>query len=232
VRLLPLPGVFRPPSDARLLARHLSTEPAVPGGDVLDLCCGSGYLAIAAALAGARRVTAVDVSRRAAVATRLNARLNGVRVSARRGDLFAPIAGRRFDVIVSNPPYVPSATDRLPRRGLARAWEAGASGRVFVDLICAQAPAHLTDSGILLLVHSSVCRERLTIDALARSGLDAAVIDRSNGPLGPILRERADSLRRAGLLGSGEEEEMLVFRARVRHPSADANVPPARVATC
>ena len=46
---------------------------------------------------------------------RLNARLNGVRIEALRGDLLGAVPGRRFDVIVSNPPYLPSADRRLPR---------------------------------------------------------------------------------------------------------------------
>jgi release factor glutamine methyltransferase len=236
VRLIPLPGVFKPPSDARMLARHLIAERVGGAGRVLDLCTGSGYLAIAAALGGASEVTAVDISRRAVLAARLNARLNRVRVEALRGDLFEPVRGRRFDVIVSNPPYVPSPADSLPTRGISRAWEAGGSGRVFVDKICAGATDHLTGTGVLLLVHSSVCGERATLDALERSGLSAAVINRRSGPLGPILRGRANWLRSSGLLGERDEEELLVIRAErraVRHPSVDA--PPdaerARVAS-
>ena len=56
---------------------------------------------------------------------RLNARLNGVRVEALRGDLLAAVPGRRFDVIVSNPPYLPSDGHALPARGRARHTEAG-----------------------------------------------------------------------------------------------------------
>ena len=233
MRLLPLPGVFTPPSDARLLARHLARQTR-PDTKVLDLCTGSGYLAIAAALAGAREVTAVDVLPRAVIATRLNARLNGTRVNALLGDLFAPVRGRRFDVIVSNPPYVPSPHASLPTRGVSRAWEAGRSGRQFVDRICAGAADHLTDGGVLLLVHSSVCGERATIKTLAREGLEATVLDRSRGPLGPILRARADWLRRNGLIGECDEEELLVIRAQrpiVSHACGDATprTPGARV---
>ena len=53
-------------------------------------------------------MTAVDVSRRAVLTVRFNARLNGVRVGARRGDLLAAVPGERFDLIVSNPPYLPA----------------------------------------------------------------------------------------------------------------------------
>jgi len=212
MRLLPLPGVFQPPSDSYMLADRLRRERLGPGVSVLDLCTGSGHLAVVAALAGASTV-AIDVSRRAMLSVRLNAALNGVRVTARRGDLFGPVAGRRFDVIVSNPPYLPHPSEELPQRGLARAVDAGPRGRAFIDRICAEVGAHLTPGGVLLLVHSSVCGERETIDALSAQGLHAEVVFRHRGPLGPRLLARADWLRAQGLLLPGDEEDVIVVRA-------------------
>ena len=85
-------------------------------------------IAISAALAGARSVTAVDVSRRAVLTVRLNARLNGVRVEARASATCStPCPAARFDVIIANPPYLPAAHDALPARGRARHTEAGAT---------------------------------------------------------------------------------------------------------
>src|SRR5688572_13439490 len=126
MRLLTVPGVFRPRSDSWMLARRLAHH-VRPGDEVLDPFTGSGVLAVAAARLGGR-VTAVDVSRRAVLCARLNARLNGVRIDAVRGDMSEPVAGRRFDLIVANPPYLPSA-DASPPRGAARAWEGGPDGR-------------------------------------------------------------------------------------------------------
>ena len=212
MRLAVPPGVFRPRSDTWLLAAHLRAQ-LRPGLSVLDGCAGSGALAIAAALGGAGAVTAVDVSRRALATTRLNARLNGVRVRALRGDLFAPVAGERFDAIVSNPPYLPAGAT-VPARGPARAWEAGVDGRALLDRICAQAAAHLRPGGFLLLVHSSVCGLQPTVDGLARSGLQVDVLERRRGALGPLLRARAPALEARGLLAPGErEEELLVVLA-------------------
>jgi len=213
VRLLPLPGVFQPPSDSYMLADQLRRERLGPGVSVLDLGTGSGHLAVVAALARADAV-AVDVSRRAVLSARLNARLNGVRVTALRGDLFEPVAGRRFDVIVSNPPYLPHPGEEPPRRGLARAIDAGPRGRVFLDRICAQADQHLEPGGVLLLVHSSVCGERETIDALSARGLETSVVFRHRGPLGPILSARVDWLRERGMLLKGDREEVVVVRAQ------------------
>jgi release factor glutamine methyltransferase len=214
VRVLPVPGVFKPHSDSLLLARRLSGEARAAGASVLDLCTGSGVLAIAAARAGARRVVAVDVSRRAVLAARLNAMLNGVQIEAVRGDLFAPVRGERFDLIVSNPPYVPSASERLPAHGRSRAWEAGPRGRAFLDRICAGAGAHLSAGGTILLVHSSVCSESATVRALSDGGLEVRGLERTPGPLGRLLRSRATMLRERGLLAGGDAEQIVIVEAQ------------------
>jgi release factor glutamine methyltransferase len=108
MRLFTPAGAFSPLSDTWLLAEQLRAEAGLRGGSVLDVCTGSGALAIASWLAGAGRVTAVDASRRAVLGTRVNARLNGARGRVLHGDLCEPVAGERFDLIVSNPPHVPA----------------------------------------------------------------------------------------------------------------------------
>jgi release factor glutamine methyltransferase len=210
VRLVTPPGVFRPISDTWLLADALDREPLAPGARVLDLCSGSGALAVRAALRGPRDVTAVEVSRRAALTIRLNAALNGVRVRVRRGDLLGAVAGERFDAIVSNPPYVPAATDDLPQRGPARAWDAGRDGRALLDRICAGAPQHLRPGGVVLLVHSSLLGYEPTAEALREGGLEVDVAARERGPLGPLMRARRD----AGLIAPVDDEDVLVVRGR------------------
>jgi release factor glutamine methyltransferase len=212
VRLVRLPGVFQPHSDSWLLAHHLAQEPLGEGDRVLDLGTGSGLLAVVAARRA--EVVAVDVSRRALIAARLNAKLNGVTLTTIRGDMFGAVGDARFDVIVSNPPYLPTVDGELPRRGPARAWEAGPLGRVYLDRICAQAPVHLNPHGVLLLVQSSVCGERETVAALSGHGLQTNVVARCPGPLGPRLRARQDWLRERGLLSGDGREEIVVIRAQ------------------
>jgi release factor glutamine methyltransferase len=182
---------------------------------VLDVFTGSGALAVAAALEGAEPVTAVDVSRRAVLNTRLNARLNGVRVRSLRGDLFVPVRGQRYDLILANPPYLPGPDDKLPTRGAARAWEGGVDGRSLLDRLCQEAADHLTEGGSVLIVHSSLTGEEATVRALGDSGLNAEVLSRHRGPLGPIASARAEVLEGRGLLEpGGREEEILVIRGR------------------
>jgi release factor glutamine methyltransferase len=212
---LPIPGVFKPHSDSLLLAGQLRDEPRLPGASVLDLCTGSGLLAIEAARRGAREVTAVDVSRRAVLAASMNARLNGVSIRALRGDLFAPLQGRRFDMIVSNPPYLPSDRAELPKGGAARAWEGGLDGRALLDRICAEAAGHLTPGGVLLLLQSSLAAEPATTEALQRRGFELSVARRHRGPLGRRGRSRAPMLRERGLLGAGDAEEIVILRAQL-----------------
>ena len=213
MRLFRLPGVFRPPSDSWLLARAMRERGLARGARVLDVFTGSGVLAVAAGLAGARDVTAVDISRRAALCARVNGRLNGTRVRARAGDLFEPVRWEAFDLITANPPYVPG--DAIPAGGAARAWEGGRTGRVLVDRFAAGARDHLAPGGTVLVVVSSLTGEEQTLDALREGGLEPRVIERERGPLGPLVSARAELLERRGILAPGErEEEMLVIEAR------------------
>lgn len=222
MRLAVLPGVFRPRPDSRMLAAAVA-ELVRPGDRVLDLCTGSGLLAVTAALAGAR-ATAVDVSRRAIATARLNGRLNGVRVDARRGSLFEPVAGERFNLIVSNPPYIPAEPGaRTTRR--ARAWDAGPDGRTLLDPLCAAAPAHLRADGALLLVHSQLAGIEATQQACARAGLACSVLCDQYGPLGATGRARIDHLVARGVIGGVHEPErtaVLLARAPVGEPPAGA----------
>jgi release factor glutamine methyltransferase len=213
MRIARLPGVFRPRSDTWLLAAVLRRQPQLRGGAVLDVCTGTGAIAIVAALAGARFVTAVDVSARAVLTARINARLNGVRVEAVRGSLLDAVAGRRFDVIASNPPYLPAEDDALPARGPARHTEAGTTGRTLLDRLIDAAPAHLAPGGVLLVTHSSVNGENATLARMRAAGLEPSVAERRRGALGPLLAARAPRLEERGLLAPGERSEDLLVVA-------------------
>jgi release factor glutamine methyltransferase len=213
VRGVVLPGVFRPRSDSWLLARAATRQGLRPGARVLELCAGPAFAGVVAARSARASLTTVDVSRRAQLNAWLNARLNGVPVRALRGDLLAPVAGERFDLILSNPPYVPGAPPA--DRGPQRAWDAGDDGRVFLDRICAAAPAHLAPGGTLLLVHSEVCGTHTTLRAYSDTGLLADIAAREQGPLGPLLRTRRPQLEAEGLLAPGQNvEEIVVARGR------------------
>jgi len=204
------PGVYRAESDTELLADVVRRGDHARGRDVLDIGSGGGALALAAARAGARSVTAVDLSLRSVAATWLNSRLARMPVRVRRGDLFGPVAGRRFGLVLSNPPYVPAATSDLPRHRKARCWDAGPDGRALLDRICAGVADVLTPDGTVLLVHSGVCDAEATVAALQRVGLQAREIARVTVPFGPVMHARAQLLESRGLVAPGHRSEELV----------------------
>ncbi|WP_308406654.1 HemK2/MTQ2 family protein methyltransferase [Streptomyces sp. AC555_RSS877] len=211
---LVLPGVYAPQEDTALLAGALSEEPLPPGAEVLDVGTGSGALALEAARRGTR-VTAVDVSWRAVATARLNAWRAGVPVRIRRGNLFGPVRGQSFDLILTNPPYVPAPMVRLPR-GPARAWDAGRDGRLVLDRICREAPDLLRPGGVVLIVHSALSDPGRTLEHLRTAGLKASVTRRSRIAFGPVLRGREGWLRERGLLPPAEkQEELVVVRAEL-----------------
>lgn len=132
---------------------------ADPGavGSVLDLCTGGGSLAILAAYAFANAtVDAIDLSQEALALAAENVSDHGLenRIRLIKGDLFAPIAGRRYDLILTNPPYVGrEVMDRLPpeyRHEPRMALAAGEDGFDLVHRILAAAADHLQPDGGLL----------------------------------------------------------------------------------
>lgn len=215
VPLFTFPGVYAPQEDTRLLIAALRRECLPPAARVLDVGTGSGALALAASLHGAAEVTAVDVSLRAVLSARLNGLLARRPIRTVRGDLLGPVAGQRFDLVLANPPYLPAPPARYPPRGAARTHDAGEDGRIVLDRLCAGVPAVLSPSGVLLLVHSSLCRVDVTLELLARAGLPARVTDRVLTRLGPVTLARADWLADRGLIEPGQEkEELVVIRAQ------------------
>lgn len=205
------PGVYAPQHDTWLLTDALTAAGIRPGGTVLDACCGTGALSIAAAGVRPSSVTAVDVSRRAVWATRVNTFVRGLPVRVERGDVFERMAGRTFDLILANPPYVPGAATKP--RGRHRAWDAGVDGRELVDRLCANAPLLLAPGGTLLLVHSGLCDPDRTLRQLRGGGLKAAVVARTEVPFGPVLHARRRRLLDMGLIETDQlSEELVVIR--------------------
>jgi ribosomal protein L3 glutamine methyltransferase len=124
---------------------------------VLDLCTGSGCLAILAARHFPNAVIdAVDISRDALAVAARNVADHGLedRITLHRGDLFKPLGERRYDLIISNPPYVDAeGMAALPPECRAEpklAFDGGADGLDIIRPILDEAAAHLTPEGGLL----------------------------------------------------------------------------------
>ncbi len=169
--ILVLPGVFNPKllRTGEVLARTLDARVIPEGSTVLDMGTGSGIGAVFAAQ-WAGRVVAVDVNPAAVRCARINALLNGVedRVEVVEGDLFAPVEGRRFDLVLFNPPYYRGT----PRGELDRAWRSAD----VVERFAAELPGHLLPGGCALVVLSSDGERDAFLRSFRSEGFDVGTV--------------------------------------------------------
>ncbi|WP_084435875.1 HemK2/MTQ2 family protein methyltransferase [Aldersonia kunmingensis] len=205
-----LPGVYRPQADSVLLAEALREAVMPPDARVLDLCTGSGVLALTAAHLGAGDVTALDISRGAVISAWLNGQMNRLPVRVRRGDCYEAFALGTFDVVLANPPYVPCP----PGTDSSATWDAGPDGRSILDPLCANSIDLLRPGGFLLLVHSEFAGPAISLRRLRHSGLKAAIVARRHLPFGEVMRSRTDYLHSRGWCSAEPAtEEVVVIRA-------------------
>lgn len=148
-------GVMLPRIDSETVGL-VASDLAKKRDRVLDLCCGSGILGLYVASKNDVRLTAVDKSQEALELTRVNAEKNGIRLSLQKGDLFEAVGRKKYDLIISNPPYIPTADiDKLqievrdydPREAL----DGGEDGLDFYRRIISQAGKHLRKDGRIVL---------------------------------------------------------------------------------
>jgi HemK-related putative methylase len=169
VPILVLPDVFNPTlfHTSEALVEQLSSIPVGTGMTVLDMGTGSGIGAIATALRGAK-VVAVDISPEAVRCARINVLLNRVEesVQVRCGDLFEPVQGERFDLVLFNPPFYFGTPRAL--------WEHAWRSEDALDRFARDLPNVLTPSGRALLVVSSTTAG--VSEALARHHLQSRLL--------------------------------------------------------
>lgn len=175
--LLVLPQVLNPVvfRSGAWLARTLAASPLAapprPGARLLDMGTGSGAAALFAARRGFR-VTAVDLNPEAVRCARINALWNGLEgsIDVRLGDLFAPVAGERFDLAVFNPPFFRGE----PRDSFDLAWR----GTDVMERFAAGLPAALAPGGRALVLLSTDGDARGMLRALAANGFALGVVAR------------------------------------------------------
>jgi SAM-dependent methyltransferase len=161
-----------PPADAVFPAHDSGTLkllrllPALRGGDTLDLCGGSGIIALHFSKS-ANRASTSDITARSAFMADFNSRLNGADVESACGDLYEPVSGRRFEVITAHPPWVPSVGDAVVFR------DGGEFGEAIIQRIIEGVSRHLDSGGTAVIV------------AVGRDTAEATFENRVRGWLGP-----------------------------------------------
>ena len=148
------PGVLIPRADTEILVEKALAW-MKPGARVLDIGTGSGAIAVSLAKLGRQaQVTAVDVSDRALEIARRNAERNGATVEFVKSDCFSALKGRKYDMIVSNPPYISADEMRGLMPEVTREPElalfGGADGLDFYRRISREASEYLNEGGCLL----------------------------------------------------------------------------------
>ncbi|MBQ0944162.1 50S ribosomal protein L3 N(5)-glutamine methyltransferase [Ideonella sp. 4Y16] len=165
---------------------------------VLDLCTGNGSLAVLAAMAWPDvQVTGADLSADALAVATLNVRRHELvdRITLVQGDGLAAVAGRRFDLILCNPPYVnaesmaalPPEYRAEPEMALSGNLAGGTDGMDFIRPLLAQAADHMTDDAVLVL---EIGHERTFFEA-AFPRLEAVWLPTSAGDDQVLLLTRA-----------------------------------------
>ncbi|NTV69084.1 MAG: peptide chain release factor N(5)-glutamine methyltransferase [Azonexaceae bacterium] len=190
------PAVLIPRPETELLIElALEKLHGLAAPAVVDLGTGSGIVAISLALECPQaRLAAVDLSPEALAVARNNAGRLGALVKFYEGDWMAPLTGARFDMIVSNPPYVAHGDPHLTRDGLPfepqmalTDQDAGGDGLACIRRIVADAAAHLNPGGWLLFEHGydqgEASRNLLTAAGFKAASTfpDLAGIDRVSG---------------------------------------------------
>ena len=150
MRIMVIPGVANPKvlRTGAFFAAQIDSRLSGVAASVLDLGTGSGVCALFAAR-HARRVIAVDISAAAVRCARLNAMLNHLeaRIDIRHGDLFAPTAGERFDLVLFNPPFYLG----VPKDDRDAAWRSSGTAQRFAAAL----DDHLAPGGNALVLLSS-----------------------------------------------------------------------------
>jgi release factor glutamine methyltransferase len=152
----------------------------VDGGDkVLDMGTGCGIIGIIAAKES-QKVLAIDVNPHAIKCANINAKMNNVlaKFETREGDLFKVVKHfERFDLIIFNPPYLPSSEEESDLGWIEKAWSGGPSGRDVIDRFLEECDQYLLEKGSILMVQSTLSDVEKTVYKMRKNGFDVNIID-------------------------------------------------------
>ncbi|MDI9623388.1 MAG: class I SAM-dependent methyltransferase [Methanothermobacter sp.] len=163
-------NVYAPAEDTFLLADNLKVK---EGDEVLEIGTGTGLVAIVAAEKG--NVTATDINPYAIECATKNAKINDAKIRILQGDLFEPVKGEKFDVILFNAPYLPSSDEDLTGKIIDKAWDGGEDGRTIIDRFINKVKNHLKKGGRIQMVQSSLSNIEETIEKLENMGFHVEI---------------------------------------------------------
>ena len=172
------PQVYEPAEDTYLLAGSIEVNRL---SYVLEIGTGTGIIAIIAAKK-ANKVIATDINPHAIDCTVKNLITNKTyNVELRKGDLFEPVQNEKFDLILFNTPYLPSAEDEKLDDELDAAWNGGLNGRDVIDRFIDEVKDYLNPGGKVQLVQSSLSDNQETLNKLQEQGFEASITAREKG---------------------------------------------------
>jgi methylase of polypeptide subunit release factors len=180
-------------------------------GDALDLCGGAGLGALHISRT-ARAAATADITPRSAFFAAFNARLNAAPVESLCGDLYAPAAGRQFDVISAHPPYVPAVESHMIFR------DGGDTGEDIIRRVVEGLPVHLRPGGTAVIFCTGRDTGERPFEQRARAWLGeaGAAFDVVMGV--DTLRSVEDvvaSMRQRGLVKDDAQQQMVAARLRL-----------------
>lgn len=172
------PQVYEPAEDTFLLANNLEVERM---SRALEIGTGTGLIAILASRK-ARMVIATDINPYALDCTLKNIIVNkAYNVELRKGNLFESVKDEKFDLILFNTPYLPTAEDETVDGEVDAAWNGGPSGREVIDRFLAEVKDHLNPGGKVQMVQSTLSGNEETLGKLEELGFKASITAREKG---------------------------------------------------
>jgi release factor glutamine methyltransferase len=172
------PNVYEPAEDTFILLENLQVERR---DRVLEIGTGTGIIAIKAAM-NSRMVIATDINPYAIECATKNIITNkSFNIELRQGDLFEPVKGEKFDLILFNTPYLPTDDEEKIDDELNAAWDGGFDGRMLIDRFIEGLSHYFNQGGRVQMVQSSLSDVNMTLKKLEDLGFKVSVTARKKG---------------------------------------------------
>jgi release factor glutamine methyltransferase len=169
------PNVYEPAEDTFILLENLRVERS---DRVLEIGTGTGIIAIKASM-NSRMVVATDINPYAIECATENIIANkSFNIEIRKGNLFEPVKGEKFDLILFNTPYLPTDDEEKINDELNAAWDGGVDGRMLIDRFIEGLPNYFNQGGIVQMVQSSLSDVNMTLKKLENLGFKVSVTAR------------------------------------------------------